>query len=274
MLQGFSAGFLGAIIGLIVAISVNPMFWWIGLVVGFTIGRLTYDWQEAKETIKSWFSGWNSQGALKILRDIPLWLSKVLGNCLYFVILLPTLWVMPILMVYIITMYTHEPFWTSTTLDNLVLLVGLFPAGIFFCLIGTRMFLEQEVIDVQKLIELAEDPDNLPNNYAQVSWSKKIIVCIRIMFLIPVSLVGYVFAIFLLIRSIIKLIGRILTTIFSDEKNAVGFGAAIGVLIGYSMHFTSPLIMSVIIGGLVGGFVATIFYRLFHVYILKLKNNW
>ena len=48
----FIASGVGGFIGTLVALSVNPMFWWIGMLIGGIIGYLSYDFREVLLVIK------------------------------------------------------------------------------------------------------------------------------------------------------------------------------------------------------------------------------
>jgi uncharacterized membrane protein (Fun14 family) len=268
MLKSFWAGFQGAVIGTIVAISVNPMFWWTGLIVGFVVGWLAYDWQEVFSATKYVFRDW-------CWKNIP----AMFGNLLYFTTLFLVLIMTAFLIFYYpISFFTHKSLLTVFLLEGIlgpwyisyfISLIFAVATGIALCVFGTGIFLGLGGINITGVKEITEDPENLPNNYASANWLKKITVCARMLLLPVIAVLGFAFFLLLIIYGIVGMIiippCKIIIKVFSEERNAVGFGAMVGVALGYAIHFVQPPILSVIAGGLIGGFTSAIIYQLINL---------
>jgi len=70
-LQIFFACAFGAGIGAFVALSLNPWFWWLGLLVGGTIGYLGYEWREVVAAVPR---AWRAAGPM--WKSLPWLVSK------------------------------------------------------------------------------------------------------------------------------------------------------------------------------------------------------
>ncbi|MCL5795388.1 MAG: hypothetical protein M1338_03445 [Patescibacteria group bacterium] len=288
MSQGFWAGLQGGVIGTLVAISLNSMFWWVGLIIGLVVGWLAYDWQEVVEATKSVLADWGSRNIywsdfLDKLQETVSFFSRVVGNLLYFLVLFLTASATILLVFYPSSIMANKPLLSYIFDENpdrfirYILPVILLLVGALISLLGTRIFLEQKIMDVKTFNIWAEDPENLPNNYAEATWSKKLVVCLRLILILQkymtATIIGWILGIFLLLRLLFRLICRVLTMIFSEERNAAGFGATIGVLVGYATHFLQPLILSVILGGIIGGLISVILCRLLLIYKIRVLGR-
>ncbi len=182
------------IIGLMFAIGFDINYWWIGFIVGF-------------------FGGLISINYMKFLR--------ILSVVLYYVVLILALMVSSIVIIcYPLAIIFHKPvleLMMPPSQSLAAIIIFHIFNGIFVCAVGTFIFFEQEVIDPTKIREIAKDPDNFPNNFDRARRLKKLSVYIRIMLLVPISVVGISLGIFILLRAIVKLAYYNFLSIFSKK---------------------------------------------------------
>ncbi len=266
-LKIFVACFLGAFIGTLVALQLEPYFWWVGVMVGGIVGYLAYEFREVLKAIRTaWVETigyrpgkekvvlrfWQSTSILNGITCFILGFGVVVVFCVYLASLAGD------------TTLTMEKNWFYYSTFFYISLVSLAAYILFMRLIhyfgeDEKDFFQKNPIELKKSI-LSKNPV-IMLTYWPLYWLYRFVVgSIRVVVKYGPHLVPGAVKRLRLFGLFIK---TVLIQIHSELRLLCMLDAAIGVLVGY-------FVGSALVGGLVGGVFGALNYEIISKRILKL----
>lgn len=255
-LKIFLAASLGGGIGTMIALSVAPYLWWVGLLIGFMVGYLSYETEKlpaaariAWTQTKYWLvTVYNYEPNWKPINRIILLLIEHILSFILGIVIIVGAGISP-LFLFAIFFPLRDNQWTATPL-------------MLICI--SNMILIMSITDGNDLMFFRD------NNFKKVilSIGKRNIFTVCFYYL---PIYGYKAIKMLVINSplIARTIGHFLykfiRLIHSDVRLMCGTDALIGVAIGYFSH-------SVFIGSLTGGLLAVLNFIVIRQRWLKLDT--
>jgi hypothetical protein len=230
----FFACALGAFVGALVALQINHNFWWVGLLAGFSVGYLTYEFKKITTAVPE---AWNATISFRwhLNKEWWRWYPKAFaaGASLGTVAALPML---------VVALVLHSK-------------VGL------YC--SLEMIIMPAVMLAPNVIKL-EDHDATQEKVNQFLRANGVRVW---GWIVPKGILGGVWRILCLIPASAFAIGRFFQYLFklthTEIRLLCGVDAAIGAAIGFYFH-------NAFIGAIVGGLWGVMNFELFSIRLLKL----
>lgn len=253
-LQVFSASALGAVIGTFVALSVVSYLWWLGLLAGAAVGYLSFEWRTVVSAIpKAWHAAHLAcREAVDEHRRRPMVMRFALASCKE---CLATFTSWGIFLLALLNAFL----WAITSRLNLgwgdAFIIVLYAVCIPFIILVTSFFVgwhHKTDQDLQKMIDRT-----LAFTREAVYWSPPVFLGYQLPRLalkyIPVG-----------VRFVGTFGWRIFIGIHSDVRLLCGIDAMAGVLIGYYVGSSFPVVLAVavLVGGFAGGLLGAASYHL------------
>ena len=256
----FMACFLGAFIGTVVALEVAAMLWWLGMIIGFVAGYLTYEFKQvvsagiyAFKTVVSYRPNW------QLLKSVITVTSKYLVACWLYSFTLTCIFTPIIGLIYYLSNYHPVTLMEIFTIDWLV-------PGIIFSvsfLIATPVLICTSPVDTNK--------DNKEVDTILRYWFNYLNPFSLLFYYLPKGLGVAFISLYVFLgtftpinwRLVCRFCWLVYKEIHSDIRLLCGLDAAIGVVIGY---FSGQAL----IGGLAGGLWGLINYEIVSKHLLKL----
>jgi hypothetical protein len=253
------ASAFGALIGSLIGLQLNHLFWWVGMLVGGVVGYVGYDAKAAAFAIPvAWrHTRYFLAGAWQEFYAGMLTIGKVLALMLLaasIMIGLGLSWSVPCTIATNLVA-NHGPSWHSfsswfTGGENSGLWSGLVATLLWNLLFGLVTLISSTVFALTVLKVKMEDSQWLPNAFKfgnPTAW---------LAYLVPKGLI-------LATRTVSVFSWQLFKLVHSDLRLLCGLDAAVGASIGFSYH--NPLI-----GALVGGLFSFASYELVSKRWLKL----
>lgn len=245
-LKIFLACALGAFTGSLVALSVHPYLWWVGLIGGGLVGYLSYEFREVVAAIQT---AW-----LEIVGYKPSWkdLTRQLWVGFAFLTTFATVVSVAVGWALLLSFFDHRG-------DSLALLfVAIF--GFLFGVVAlspARRWCEMESLSRQeaKRIVLLVNPLSMLVYWPMWTLWRTSVVLRRVIPLIPSLFTKAAGGVRLFSTTVFRLV-------HSDLRLLCGIDAAIGTVVGY---FTG----NALIGALAGGVFGLLNYQVVSVWLLK-----
>ena len=238
----FLASGFGAWIGTLVALSVNQIFWWVGMIVGGVIGYLSYEFKEVLRAIK-----------IAIIRFRPDWKSWKLLIKHFFWVWIFSLNFVLILLAFVV--FSEERLEASVILDRMSTILAL-TTFMFVFSISEIKIKRKDIAAITESIEIFR---------SFTPFHVYLIYIPKIFYFLCREGIPKIFYFFYRkgIPVSVTFIKEVIILIHSDIRLLCGFDAGFGTAVGY--YIGNP-----IIGMLAGGLIGILNYELISKKVLHL----